>query len=171
MAVRHRLIKTDPSVVWDVIADGSRYADWVVGTGASRPNRGRWPEKGASIEYEVPLGPWRLSNETIVRRCEEGRQLELEILAGPLGTARFSIELREWGEYCLVIADEHPLQGAGGALHNFGAEAVIQLRHRTMLARLARCCEEQGEKEAEQAEQGHEPAARGLGVQESPGHA
>jgi hypothetical protein len=33
------------------------------------------------------------------------------------------------------------LQGAGGTLHNAGFEVLIQLRHRTMLARLAGLCE------------------------------
>ncbi|MEU3415678.1 SRPBCC family protein [Streptomyces sp. NPDC006658] len=144
MAVRHHLIKAAPETVWDLLADGNRYAEWVVGTGASHPKSGRWPEENSSIAYEVWVGPLRFGNETIVRRCQEGSVLELEILAGHLGTARFAIELRPWGEHCLVIADEHPLQGAGAVLHNVGVEALIQLRHRSMLARLARCCGDDG---------------------------
>ncbi|GGS11636.1 polyketide cyclase [Streptomyces humidus] len=143
MAVRHRLIKVSPRTVWAVLSDGSRYADWVVGTSSSEPVRGQWPQVGAAIGYAVRLGPLKLTNETVVRRCEEGSELELEAHAGVLGTARIAVELRPWGEHCLVIVDEHPLQGAGGRFHNAGAEAVIQLRHRAMLARLARVCEEQ----------------------------
>ncbi|WP_282794843.1 SRPBCC family protein [Streptomyces sp. CC224B] len=141
MAVRHRLIKSPPADVWAVLADGNRYAEWVVGTASSRPVHGRWPHKDAAIAYEVRLGPLRLSSETVVRRCEEGSVLELEAKAGPLGTARIAIELRPWGDHCLVVFDEHPLQGAGGRLHNAGFEALIQLRHRAMLGRLARLCE------------------------------
>ncbi|MFD5134318.1 SRPBCC family protein [Streptomyces olindensis] len=141
MAVRHRLIQVSPSAVWTVLADGGRYADWVVGTSDAHVVRGQWPQTGAAIRYEVWLGPVRLCNETVVRRCEEGLCLELEAHAGVLGTARIAIELRPWGEYCLVIVDEHPLQGAGGRLHNVGFETLIQLRHRAMLARLARLCE------------------------------
>ncbi|MFJ7147209.1 SRPBCC family protein [Streptomyces sp. NPDC100445] len=163
MAVRHRLIKADPAAVWEVLADGDRYADWVVGTGESRPEQGQWPQVGASIEYEIRLGPARLTNRTVVRRCEEGERLELEIMAGFLGSARFAIELREWGEHCLVIADEHPLRGAGAALHNFGVEALIQVRHRSMLARLARCCEE--------GERRPGPSARQARTGEAPRHA
>ncbi|MFD5232651.1 SRPBCC family protein [Streptomyces qaidamensis] len=141
MAVRHHLIRVGPGVVWDVLADGHRYAEWVVGTSESHPVRGQWPRTGAAIRYEVRLGPVRVDNETVVRHCEEGARLELEAHAGVLGTARIAIELRPWGEHCLVIVDEHPLQGAGGRLHNVGFEALIQLRHRTMLARLAKLCE------------------------------
>jgi uncharacterized protein YndB with AHSA1/START domain len=164
MAVRHRVIKTDPAAVWEVLADGHRYAEWVVGTGASRPKDGQWPQKDASLEYEVRLGPLRLHNETVVRHCQEGSLLELEILAGFLGSARFSIELREWGDHCLVIADEHPLQGPGAVLHNVGVEALIQVRHRSMLARLARCCEDG-------ADSRPEPSARQARSAEEPGHA
>ncbi|WP_432139475.1 MULTISPECIES: SRPBCC family protein [unclassified Streptomyces] len=141
MAVRHRLVHVGPSTVWDVLADGRRYAEWVVGTSQSRPVRGRWPDTGAAIRYEIRLGPVRLSNETVVRHCEEDVRLELEADAGPLGTARIAIELRPWGEHCLVIVDEHPLRGAGGLLHNVGFEALILVRHTAMLARLARLCE------------------------------
>ncbi|MGW1957693.1 SRPBCC family protein [Streptomyces sp. NPDC001920] len=141
MAVRHRLIRVPPNVVWAVLADGSRYAEWVVGTSRSEPVRGQWPHLDAAIRYEVRLGPARLTNETVVRHCEEGVRLELEAYAGALGSARVAIELRPWGEHCLVIVDEHPLQGAGGRLHNVGFEALIQLRHRAMLTRLARLCE------------------------------
>jgi hypothetical protein len=141
VAVRHHLIRVGPGVVWDVLADGHRYAEWVVGTSESHPVRGQWPRTGAAIRYQVRLGPVRLDNETVVRSCEEGSRLELEAHAGVLGTARIAIELRPWGENCLVIVDEHPLRGAGGRFHNVGFEALIQLRHRTMLARLARLCE------------------------------
>ncbi|WP_030245865.1 MULTISPECIES: SRPBCC family protein [unclassified Streptomyces] len=142
MAVRHRLIRVSPSAVWDVLADGTRYGEWVVGTSESHPVRGQWPHKNAAIRYRIRLGPVQLDNETVVRHCEEGTHLELEAKAGALGTARIAIELRPWGEHCLVIVDEHPLRGAGGRLHNVGFEALIQLRHRTMLARLARLCED-----------------------------
>ncbi|MGW0841754.1 SRPBCC family protein [Streptomyces sp. NPDC002787] len=164
MAIRHRLIKASPQAVWAVLADGNRYAEWVVGTSDSEPVRGQWPQVDSAIGYEVRVGPVRLSNETVVRHCEEGSVLELEARAGALGTARISLELRPWGRHCLVIADEHPLQGVGGTLHNVGVEALIQLRHRAMLARLARVCEEQvGAGQPEGAEGARRTAAQGAG--------
>ncbi|WUU18353.1 hypothetical protein OG866_01620 [Streptomyces sp. NBC_00663] len=57
------------------------------------------------------------------------------------GTARIAIELREWGEHSLVIVDEHPLREAAITLHDVGFDALLQLRHRTVLAQLARLCE------------------------------
>jgi hypothetical protein len=127
--------------VWALLADGDRYAEWVVGTSSSRRTRGRWPQVDAAIAYEIRLGPVRLTNETVVRRCEEPDVLELEVRAGVLGTARIAFELRPWGEHCLVLLDEHPLRGIGGLLHNAGVDALLQIRHRAMLGRLARLCE------------------------------
>ncbi|MET9831196.1 SRPBCC family protein [Streptomyces sp. NPDC006385] len=166
MAVRHRLIRVSPSAVWAVLADGSRYAEWVVGTSRSRPVHGQWPQRDAAIRYEVRLGPAQLVNETVVRHCEEGVRLELEAHAGALGTARIAIELRPWGEYCLVIVDEHPLRGAGGRLHNVGFEVLIQLRHRAMLARLARLCESEARdsRDAAQREPVMSAVSRGDGA-------
>ncbi|MFI6088381.1 SRPBCC family protein [Streptomyces sp. NPDC051218] len=137
MAVRHRLIKRSVADVWAVLADGSRYGDWVVGTSDSEPREGDWPEVGSSITYTVRVG-WRtLSGRTTVRRCEEPGILELEADSGWLGAARIALDVRPWGEYALVIVDEHPLTGPGGMLHNAAVDALIQLRHRAMLARLA----------------------------------
>ncbi|MEU0477346.1 SRPBCC family protein [Streptomyces olivaceus] len=141
MAVRHRLIQATPQAVWDVLADGSQYARWVVGPSEVTPRSGQWPRTGATIAYEVRLGPLRLTNESVVRHMVEGALLEIEAKAGRLGTARISVELRPWGEQCLVIVDEHPLRGPGGLMHNVGVEALIQIRHRAMLARLAHLCE------------------------------
>ncbi|WP_030768258.1 SRPBCC family protein [Streptomyces sp. NRRL F-2664] len=142
MAVRHRLIHAAPHEVWAVLADASRYADWVVGTSESRPAGGQWPAVGSSLEYTVRLGPWSASGTTVVRRVEAPAELELEVDSGPLGTARVAIEVRSWGEESLVIVDEHPLRGLGGALHNAALDALLQLRHREMLATLAKVVEQ-----------------------------
>ncbi|MFF8288785.1 SRPBCC family protein [Streptomyces sp. NPDC016309] len=137
MAVRHQLIKRPPEEVWAVLEDGSRYGDWVVGTSASWQKDGDWPKTGSAIAYTVRLGPYTVEGETVVRLHEPPRCLELEARSGALGTARIAIEVRPWGDETLVRVDEHPLRGPGGALHNTVIDAFIQLRHRTMLRRLA----------------------------------
>lgn len=142
MAVRHRLIRKSPEDVWRVLSDAERYGDWVVGTSRAEPDEGRWPEVGAALRYEIALGPLTLHNRTVVRRSEPTSVLELEADSGRLGTARIAMELRPWGENTLLIFDEHPLRGAGGALHNGLLEVAQQVRHRAMLGRLARLCED-----------------------------
>ncbi|MFG2526575.1 SRPBCC family protein [Streptomyces sp. NPDC048516] len=138
MAVRHRLIRRPPEEVWAVLADASRFSDWVVGPSTTAEKAGDWPECGSTLEYTLRVGPWSVSGETIVRRHEPPRHLELEVDSGWLGTARIAIEVRPWGEHALVIFDEHPLRGPGGLLHNSAVDAVLQLRNRSMLDRLAK---------------------------------
>ncbi|MFJ9251070.1 SRPBCC family protein [Streptomyces sp. NPDC101776] len=141
MAVRHRLIRKSPEDVWKILSDAEQYGDWVVGTSRAELDEGVWPEVGAALRYEIRIGPLTLHNQTVVRRSEPPAILELEAHSGPLGTARIAMELRPWGEQTLIILDEHPLRGAGGALHNPLLDAAQQVRSRAMLARLARLCE------------------------------
>ncbi|WP_145503018.1 SRPBCC family protein [Streptomyces sp. CFMR 7] len=141
MAVRHHLVDRPPAAVWSVLADGTLYGEWVVGTSDSHPERGDWPETGSSIAYHVHVGPKRFGGHTVVRRVDPPRTLELEADGGPWGTARIAFDIRPWGERTLVIVDEHPLRGLGGTLHNPLVDTLLQLRHRTMLARLAELVE------------------------------
>jgi uncharacterized protein YndB with AHSA1/START domain len=138
MAVWHQLIERSPGQVWAVLADPGQYSRWVVGVADSQPGRGAWPEMGAELGYRVVFGPWSGNGRTTVRRCEPPAILELEADSGRLGTARIAFDVRPWGEQdSLVIVDEHPLRGPAGALHNVALDLMIQLRHRSMLGRLA----------------------------------
>ncbi|MGW3661886.1 SRPBCC family protein [Streptomyces sp. NPDC005141] len=141
MAIRHRVIERPPEAVWAVLEDPQLYGEWVVGTSASRRLDHRWPHVGAALEYSVSLGRWSYEGRTTVRRFERRRWLELEADSGRLGTARIAIEVRSWGSHSLVIMDEHPLRGLGGTLHIAPLDVLIQLRHRSMLARLAELVE------------------------------
>ncbi|MFB6825634.1 SRPBCC family protein [Streptomyces virginiae] len=141
MAVRNQLIHRPPHAVWAVLADPTLYGEWVVGPSESTPLDQVWPEVGSRLRYTVRLGPWSVEGVTTVRHREVGRELELEASFKALGTARIFLQLRPWGEDTVVVCDEHPLRGMGGTLHNPAVEAVLQLRHRGMLARLARIVE------------------------------
>ncbi|MDX3343193.1 SRPBCC family protein [Streptomyces sp. ATCC51928] len=142
MAARHHLIDRPPSAVWAVLDDERLYGRWVVGTSESRREKGDWPDTGSSITYSVRFGPKRFTGRTVVQLVERPRTLELEAEAGPLGSARIALDIRPWGDGTLVTVDEHPLRGPGGTLHNTLVDTVIQIRHRTMLARLARLVEQ-----------------------------
>ncbi|MFD5768322.1 SRPBCC family protein [Streptomyces sp. NPDC127049] len=145
MAVRHQLVHRPPRSVWAVLADPSSYGEWVAGPSKSVPLDDTWPSPGARLRYTIRLGLWAVEGVTTVRHRETGRELELEASFKPLGTARIFLQLRPWGEETLVVCDEHPLRGLGGTLHNPVSEAALQLRHRGMLARLARVVERRPE--------------------------
>ncbi|MEV7728930.1 SRPBCC family protein [Streptomyces sp. NPDC087917] len=142
MAVRHQLIRRPPQDVWEVLADPVRYGDWVVGPSESTPLDHDWPEPGSRLRYTVRLGPWTTDGVTTVRHRDTLKELELEASFGPLGTARIFLMLRPWGEETLIVCDEHPLRGPAGTLHNPVSEGLLQLRHRGMLARLAKVVEQ-----------------------------
>ncbi|MFD3471438.1 SRPBCC family protein [Streptomyces sp. NPDC058682] len=143
MAVRNQLIHRSPQAVWAVLADPTLYGEWVVGPSESTPLDQLWPEVGSRLRYTVRLGPWSTDGVTTVRHREPGKELELEASFKSLGTARIFLQLRPWGEETLVVCDEHPLRGIGATLHNSASEALLQLRHRGMLTRLARIVEEE----------------------------
>jgi carbon monoxide dehydrogenase subunit G len=142
VAIRHVLIERPPTDVWAVLADGDRYAEWVVGTQQIRSADGDWPEVGSAIHFDFGIGPFTISDRVVVRVHEPPRRLELEAHAGVFGTARIAIEVMAWGADTLVIVDEHPLRGIGGALHSVPNDVLIHLRNRRMLRNLARIVED-----------------------------
>jgi carbon monoxide dehydrogenase subunit G len=141
MAVVNVLVRRPPEDVWRVLADGYSYAQWVPGTREIRAVDDGWPRVSTSLHYTVGVGPFRLRGATTVRRAEPGRQLGLEADGGPLGTARISIDLLDWGEDTVVVLDEHPLRGPGYRWHNALSDAFLLLRGRPMVHRLGELVE------------------------------
>ncbi|MEV6130509.1 hypothetical protein AB0M05_27305 [Streptomyces violaceusniger] len=81
MAVRHRLLKANPSDVrsWPT---ATKYPQWVVRPSAVEPLSGQRPRPGPALRCQVRLGRLWLSDETVIRRCEEGAGLELKAHTG-----------------------------------------------------------------------------------------
>jgi uncharacterized protein YndB with AHSA1/START domain len=151
MAVVNVLIRRAPEQVWAVLADGSAYAEWVVGTRSIRAVDDGWPALGRAIHYTVGVGPLALRGTTTVRHLEPGRELGLEADAGPLGSARISIQLTPWGEDTVAVVDEHPLSGPAYWLHNPLADTVLLVRGWPMMRNLARLVERRFPREADGA--------------------
>ena len=143
MAKRQQLIKCPPDQVWKILADGTSYAQWVVGTQHILHVDPAWPAVGAHLRFRVGIGPIHFQDSCVVRISEPGRRLELEAKAEPFGTARIAVELIPWGQHTLVILDEHPLLGPGARLQGPPSELLLHLRNRRMLGNLARTAVEQ----------------------------
>jgi hypothetical protein len=141
MAMVNVLIRRRPDQVWAVLADGSAYDQWVVGTRMIRSVDDGWPALGTAIHYSAGIGPLTLRGTTTVRRLDKQRELGLEADAGLLGSVRIAIELSPWGEDTLVVVDEHPLRGPAYWLHNPVADSVLLLRGGPMMRNLARLVE------------------------------
>jgi hypothetical protein len=143
VAKRQQLITCPPDQVWKILADGTSYAQWVVGTQHILHVDATWPAVGAHLRFRVGLGPLNFEDSCVVRICEPERRLELEARAEPFGTARIAIELIPWAQHTLVLLDEHPLLGPGARLQGPPSELLLHLRNRRMLGNLARTAVEQ----------------------------
>jgi uncharacterized protein YndB with AHSA1/START domain len=141
VAVVNVVVERRPEQVWDVLADGHAYAEWVIGTREIRVVDDGWPAAGTSIHYTVGRGPLSLRGRTTVRQLDKGKRLGLEADAGLLGSARIVIELSEWGEGTVIVLDEHPLRGPAYWLHGALSEALLVVRGRPMINQLARLVE------------------------------
>ena len=56
MATNERYMAVPPEVVWDVLADTSGYAYWVVGSKAIRDADPAWPRPGAKFHHTIGVG-------------------------------------------------------------------------------------------------------------------
>lgn len=139
MAQRH--IRATPTQVWAVLADGNRYADWVLGTHEIRFVDADWPARDTSIYYTVGWGPLTYGNRTTVSACVPDRVLELEVRAGLAGTVRVGIRLTPQRDGTLVMLEEHPLRGLVSWLHTPLGDVPLALRVHWMLRDLARLVE------------------------------
>ena len=137
MAIVNVVIERPREQVWDVLSDGYAFQEWVVGTQKIRDVDAHWPELGAGIHYSFGWGPLTMEGQTVVRQMEPGKRLGLEADAGPLGTARILIQVDDWGDDTVVILDEHPLRGPSYLLHNTVTDALLLLRGRPMVQKLA----------------------------------
>ncbi|MFE0440459.1 SRPBCC family protein [Streptomyces nigra] len=150
MARNRRLILSSPSEVWSLLADGSRYGEWVTGTQRVLTVDPHWPDVGARLRVRVGMGPVTLDDDVVVRICEPGRRLELEARAEPFGAARIAMRLIPWGEHTLFVIDWHPLRGPGTRMHGLPVDYVVAIRNGMMLTKLARIA----------VREHHEPAPR-----------
>ncbi|MGX1488565.1 SRPBCC family protein [Streptomyces tendae] len=138
MARNRRLILSSPSEVWSLLADGSRYGEWVTGTQRVLTVDPHWPDVGARLRVRVGMGPVTLDDDVVVRICEPERRLELEARAEPFGAARIAMRLIPWGEHTLFVIDWHPLRGPGTRMHGLPVDYVVAIRNGMMLTKLAR---------------------------------
>ena len=139
MATNSRTFAVSSEAVWRVLVDGRSYSSWVVGTSTIRDVDGDWPAVGSRLHYRVGRGWLRHDGHTEVLSVDEGKCLELEAHAWPLGTARIELRLADApGGGCVVSMVEHPARGSAATLHNPIGDALLKLRNVEALRRLER---------------------------------
>ncbi len=81
--------------VWEVLAQGWTYTQWVVGNSRTRAVDPNWPEPGASIRHSVGVWPLVINDATVVESCDPPHEPVLRACLGPLGAARITMRLHE----------------------------------------------------------------------------
>ena len=137
--------RSSPEDVFAVLADGHRYADWVVGAKRVRAVDDTWPEPGSRFHHDVGVGPLTLKDSSELLSMDPPRQVVLEVRAWPAGKARVTITVSPGqGGGSEVLMEEVPTDGPAKALDSWPLRRVTMLRNVESLKRLRRVADGPG---------------------------
>jgi hypothetical protein len=123
--------------VWDVMANGWTYSQWVVGNSRTRAVDSNWPEPGASIRHSIGVWPFVLNDKTVVESCVPLEKLVLRARGAPFGAARVTLLLSDVPDGCRVEMIEVPIEGVGRIVPEPVGLLAAYPRNRECLLRLA----------------------------------
>jgi uncharacterized protein YndB with AHSA1/START domain len=131
--------------VWNVIADGWTYSQWVVGNTRMRAVDPSWPAPGATIHHTIGIWPVVLNDETKVESSIPTEEIVLLAKGRPFGKARITLRLKDTDGGCCVEMAELPVGGPLNLVPRRLALAAAYPRNRECLARLAALAERREE--------------------------
>ncbi len=132
-----REVGAPAQAVWDVLADGWLYPNWVVGAARMRAVDDDWPRAGAQLHHSVGLWPLMLDDRTEVLESVPNRLLKLKAHAWPAGAARVVVEIEDEGTGSRVHMREDAVKGPGVLIPKPLRQLLIGPRNREALRRLA----------------------------------
>jgi uncharacterized protein YndB with AHSA1/START domain len=132
-----REVRASRQQIWDAMANGWTYAQWVVGNSRTRAVDSNWPEPGSAIKHSVGVWPLVISDETVVESCTPGEELVLRAGLGPLGAARITLRLKDIPDGCRIEMIETPASGPLNLLPDRLMLAAVFPRNRECLWRLS----------------------------------
>lgn len=127
--------------VWDVMADGWTYSQWVVGNSRMRAVDANWPAAGATIHHSIGVWPLLLNDETVVEKSVAPEELVLYAKGRPFGNARIVLRLSDIPQGCRVEMQEFPVGGLAAVLPSRLSDMAVYPRNRETLRRLAAVAE------------------------------
>ncbi|KXW75863.1 SRPBCC family protein [Mycolicibacterium phlei] len=136
-----RDIRASRQQVWDVMADGWTYSQWVVGNSRMRAVDPDWPAPGSRICHSVGVWPMLLDDVTVVEESVPLEKLVLHAKGRPFGGARVILRLSDIDDGCRVEMTEYPVSGPAAVLPNRLSDAAAWPRNRETLWRLAALAE------------------------------
>lgn len=141
MATVSRHVDAPPTAVWDVLADGWTYSNWVVSTSHVRAVEDAWPAAGAMLHHSQGTWPVTLDDEAVVEVSQPASRLVLLAKGRPLGSARVELDLRSEDGGTRVTMTEEPVSGPGKWAHNPVSQFLLRRRNTEALSRLAAIAE------------------------------
>jgi len=144
MSTTTRIIHGSTKAVFEVLADGWSYSQWVVGASRIREVSEGWPAVGAEIHHSVGAWPLLIDDTTTVRRSERPRMLELTVRAWPSGEGVVRITCRPEGADTEVTMEEDAVKGPAVLVPRPVRDLALDRRNREALARLAILVERAG---------------------------
>lgn len=145
IVVTHRT-SAPPEAVWDVLANGWRYADWVVGAKKIRAVDPEWPAVGSRFHHQVGVGPIDVKDCSVSEAVDEGHAISLRVKAFPAGAARVRIILNQREDGGTEIKmEEHPIEGFARRWDNPVQGAALWVRNKEALRRLGRLAEREAQ--------------------------
>lgn len=97
--------------VWEVLADGWTYSQWVVGNSRMRAVDDDWPAPGTRILHSVGVWPFVVNDETLVLSCIPQEELVLLARLRPFGAARITFRLSDIPDGCRLEMTEVVVRG------------------------------------------------------------
>lgn len=137
MSRNTRLFACTPEDVFAVLADGWLFPTWVVGASRMREVSGSWPREGARLHHSFGVWPVLIDDETVVLAHEPPRHLRLRAKGWPMGEALVDIQVRPHVDGAIVRLQEEAVAGPGRLIPPPVLDAVLHLRNRETLRRLA----------------------------------
>ena len=128
--------------VWDVLADGWTYSQWVVGNSRMRAVDPNWPEPGSKICHSIGVWPLVINDVTVVEQSEPLEELVLHAKGRPFGGARIVLRLSDIPDGCRVEMEEFPVSGPTSVLPSRLSDIAVWPRNRETLWRLAALAEQ-----------------------------
>jgi uncharacterized protein YndB with AHSA1/START domain len=137
MATAEIEIAAPPERVWQVLADGDRYAEWVIGTQRVRAVDDGWPAAGTRLYHTSGAGPANVDDTTEVLEAEEPARLVLLANLGAVGAVRVVLQLEREGSGTLVSMKEEPARGPVASLPaRVASDVALAVRNTFSLSRL-----------------------------------
>ncbi|MEO3778678.1 SRPBCC family protein [Micromonospora sp. B11E3] len=139
MAIVEKVIGAPPQQVFDVLADGWTYSDWVVGTTHMRDVDDAWPAVGAQLHHRAGPWPFSIQDASTVLACEPPHRLVLRAGLWPAGEAvvSFTLEPVDGAAATRVRMAEDFAAGPLRLARNALGHLVLRQRNRETLRRLA----------------------------------